>query len=67
MYLFACFSNGNIVVIDTRNKRLSTFNSTGCFKTTGVQSQTEEGTLENPFDLAITCDDMILVIDGQNV
>ena len=63
----ACFSNGNIVVIDTGNKRLSTFNSTGCFKTTGVQSQTEEGTLKNPFDLAITCDDMILIIDGQNV
>ena len=57
----ACFSNGNIVVIDTGNKRLSTF------KTTGVQSQIEEGTLKNPFDLAITCDDMILVIDGQNV
>ena len=63
----ACFSNGDIVVADTTNERLSMFTSTGCYKTTGVQSETEEGKLKSPWGVAVNSDDMLLVTDGQNV
>ena len=63
----ACFSNGDIVVADTRNKRLSMFTSAGCYKTTGVHSETEEGKLKSPWGVAVNSDDMLLVTDGQNV
>ena len=63
----ACFSNGDIVVADTTNKRLSMFTSTGCYKTTGVHSETEEGKLKSPWGIAVNSNDMLLVTDGQNV
>ena len=63
----ACFSNGDIVVADTTNKRLSMFTSTGCYQTPGVQSETEEGKLKSPWGVAVDSDDMLLVTDGQNV
>ena len=63
----ACFSNGDIVVADISNKRLSMFTSTGCYKTTGIQSETEEGKLKLPWGVAVDSDDMLLVTDGQNV
>ncbi|XP_071799032.1 E3 ubiquitin-protein ligase TRIM32-like [Asterias amurensis] len=63
----ACFSNGDIVVCDHERQLLSTFTSKGSYKSTGVQSGTEDGKLKQPFDVAVTSDDLLLVIDGQDV
>ncbi|XP_071808190.1 uncharacterized protein [Asterias amurensis] len=63
----ACFSNGDIVAIDTKLYVLSTFTSKGIYKSTGVQSGTEDGKLKQPFGVAVTTDDLLLVIDGQDV
>ncbi|XP_071808191.1 uncharacterized protein [Asterias amurensis] len=63
----ACFSNGDIVVTDSKRRLLSTFTSKGIYKSTGVQSETEDGKLKQPFGVAVTSDDLLLVIDGQDV
>ncbi|XP_071808188.1 uncharacterized protein [Asterias amurensis] len=63
----ACFSNGDIVVTDTGRMLISTFTSTGIYKSTGVQSGTEDGKLSQPFDVAVTSDDLLLVTDEQDV
>ncbi|XP_033637814.1 tripartite motif-containing protein 3-like [Asterias rubens] len=63
----ACFSNGDIVVWDSERQLLSTFTSTGSYKSTGVQSETEDGKLKRPFHVAVTSDDLLLVTDGQDV
>ncbi|XP_071786588.1 uncharacterized protein [Asterias amurensis] len=63
----ACFSNGDIVVIDSRRWLLSTFTSKGSYKSTGVQSGTEDGQLKQPCNVAVTSDDLLLVTDGQDV
>ncbi|XP_033632234.1 tripartite motif-containing protein 2-like [Asterias rubens] len=62
----ACFSNGDIVVTDTARRLLSTFTSKGSYKSTGVQSGTEDGKLIQPYGVAVT-DDLLLVTDGQDV
>ncbi|XP_071787267.1 uncharacterized protein [Asterias amurensis] len=63
----ACFSNGNVVVIDSTRCLLSTFTSKGSYKSTGVQSGTEDGKLKQPFGVTVTSDDLVLVTDGQDV
>ncbi|XP_033631724.1 E3 ubiquitin-protein ligase TRIM71-like [Asterias rubens] len=63
----ACFINGDIVVIDTERRPVSTFTSNGTYKSTGVQSGTEDGQLKQPFNVAVTSDDLLLVTDGQDV
>ncbi|XP_071808185.1 uncharacterized protein [Asterias amurensis] len=63
----ACFSNGDIVVCDFEGRQLSTFTSKGSYKSTGVQSGTEDGKLSQPFDVAVTSDDLLLVTDEQDV
>ncbi|XP_071787521.1 uncharacterized protein [Asterias amurensis] len=62
-----CFSNGDIVVIDSLMCLLSTFTSKGSYKSTGVQSGTEDGKLKQPFGVTVTSDDLLLVTDGQDV
>ncbi|XP_033631735.1 uncharacterized protein LOC117293498 [Asterias rubens] len=63
----ACFSNGDIVVVDSTRCLLSTFTSKGSYQSTGVQSGTEDGKLKQPFNVAVTSDDLLLVTDGQDV
>ncbi|XP_033631916.1 tripartite motif-containing protein 2-like [Asterias rubens] len=63
----ACFSNGDIVFTDTARRLLSTFTSKGSYKSTGVQSGTEDGKLKQPFGVTVTSDDLLLVTDGQDV
>ncbi|XP_033644369.1 E3 ubiquitin-protein ligase TRIM71-like [Asterias rubens] len=63
----ACFSNGDIVVTDSTRRLLSTFTSKGIYKSTGVQSGSDDGKLKKPFGVAVTSDDLLLVIDGQDV
>ncbi|XP_071787425.1 uncharacterized protein [Asterias amurensis] len=64
----ACFSNGDIVVTDSTRCLLSTFTSKGTYKSTGVQSGTgRDGKLKQPFNVAVTSDDLLLVTDGQDV
>ncbi|XP_033631723.1 E3 ubiquitin-protein ligase TRIM71-like [Asterias rubens] len=63
----ACFSNGDIVVTDTYMWLLSTFTSKGSYKSTGGQSGTEDGKLIQPYGVAVTSDDLLLVTDGQDV
>ncbi|XP_071787249.1 uncharacterized protein [Asterias amurensis] len=63
----ACFSNGDIVVTDAVMQKLSTFTSKGSYKSTGVQSRTEDDKLKQPFGVTVTSDDLLLVTDGQNV
>ncbi|XP_071799057.1 E3 ubiquitin-protein ligase TRIM32-like [Asterias amurensis] len=63
----ACFSNGDIVVCDYKRQLLSTFTSNGSYKSTGVQSGTEDGKLKTPRGVAVTSDDLLLVTDGQDV
>ncbi|XP_033644373.1 E3 ubiquitin-protein ligase TRIM71-like [Asterias rubens] len=63
----ACFSNGDIVVTDTVRMLLSTFTSKGIYKSTGVQSGTEDGKLKQPFGVAVTSDDLLLVTDGEDI
>ncbi|XP_071786907.1 uncharacterized protein [Asterias amurensis] len=63
----ACFSNGDIVVTDSTRCLLSTFTSNGSYKSTGVQSGTEDGKLKQPFGVTVTSDDLLLVTDGQDV
>ncbi|XP_071786922.1 uncharacterized protein [Asterias amurensis] len=63
----ACFSNGDIVVTDTLRQKLSIFTSKGSYKSSGVQSGTEDGKLKQPFNVAVTSDDLLLVTDGQDV
>ncbi|XP_033642994.1 tripartite motif-containing protein 2-like [Asterias rubens] len=62
----ACFSDGDIVVCDYE-RLLSTFTSKGSYKSTGVQSGTEDGKLKRPFDVVVTSNDLLLVIDGPDV
>ncbi|XP_071799021.1 uncharacterized protein [Asterias amurensis] len=63
----ACFSNGDIVVCDFKRRLLSTFTSTGSYKSTGVQSGTEDGKLKHPYGVAVTSNDLLLVTDRQDV
>ncbi|XP_071787106.1 uncharacterized protein [Asterias amurensis] len=63
----ACFSNGDIVVIDSARCLLSTFTSKGSYKSTGGRSGTEDGKLKQPFGVTVTSDDLLLVTDGQDV
>ncbi|XP_071810399.1 E3 ubiquitin-protein ligase TRIM32-like [Asterias amurensis] len=63
----ACFSDGDIVVCDYERLLLSTFTSKGSYKSTGVQNGTEDGKLKCPFDVAVTSNDLLLVIDGPDV
>ncbi|XP_033631897.1 E3 ubiquitin-protein ligase TRIM71-like [Asterias rubens] len=63
----ACFSNGDIVVTDTARRLLSTFTSKGSYKSAGGQSGTEDGKLIQPYGVAVTSDDLLLVTDGQDV
>ncbi|XP_033644371.1 uncharacterized protein LOC117304002 [Asterias rubens] len=62
----ACFSNGDIVVTDT-SRCLFTFTSKGNYKSTGVQSGSEDGKLKQPFGAAVTSDDLLLVTDGEDI
>ncbi|XP_033635105.1 transcription intermediary factor 1-beta-like [Asterias rubens] len=62
----ACFSNSDIVVSDTKRCLLSTFTSKG-YKSTDVHRGTEDGQIENPRDVAVTSNDLLLVIDGYDV
>ncbi|XP_071787507.1 uncharacterized protein [Asterias amurensis] len=63
----ACFSIGDIVVTDSKRWLLSTFTSKGSYKSTGGQRGTEDGKLKQPFNVAVTSDDLLLVTDGQDV
>ncbi|XP_033644042.1 uncharacterized protein LOC117303791 [Asterias rubens] len=63
----ACFSNGDTVVNDTARCLLSTFTSKGIYKSTGGQSGSEDGKLKQPVGVAVTSDDLLLVIDRQDV
>ncbi|XP_071798883.1 uncharacterized protein [Asterias amurensis] len=63
----ACLSNGDIVVTDIGRDLISTFTSKGCYKCTGVQSETEDGQLKKPYRIAVTSDDLILATDGHAV
>ncbi|XP_071796141.1 uncharacterized protein [Asterias amurensis] len=63
----ACFSNGDIVVADIVRELVFTFTSEGSYKSTGVQSGTEDGKLKQPRGVAVTSDDLLLVTDGQDV
>ncbi|XP_038056007.1 tripartite motif-containing protein 2-like [Patiria miniata] len=62
----ACFRNGDIVVIDTRLKRLSLFSSTGRYKTSVAKGDARHQ-LEAPFGLAVTHDDLLIVTDKKKV
>ncbi|XP_038050929.1 E3 ubiquitin-protein ligase TRIM71-like [Patiria miniata] len=61
----ACFSNGDIVVTDTTQKRLSLFTFTGQFKTSVVQGG-ECNQLEAPWGV-VTYDDLLFVTDKKKV
>ncbi|XP_038052391.1 E3 ubiquitin-protein ligase TRIM56-like [Patiria miniata] len=61
-----CFSNGDIVVCDTDLKRLSLFTSTGHFKTSIAQGA-ECHELDDPFSVAVNCDDLLFVTDKDKV
>ncbi|XP_071797928.1 uncharacterized protein [Asterias amurensis] len=63
----ACFSNGDIVVTDIGRGLLSTFTSKDCYKSTGVQSETEDGQLYCPNGVCVTSDDLLLATDGLDV
>ncbi|XP_071808582.1 uncharacterized protein [Asterias amurensis] len=63
----ACFSNGDTVVTDISRCLLSTFTPKGSYKSTGVQSETEDGKLKQPVSVAVTPDDHLLVTDLQDV
>ncbi|XP_033644372.1 E3 ubiquitin-protein ligase TRIM56-like [Asterias rubens] len=63
----ACFSNGDTVVTDIGRCLLSTFTSKGNYKSTGVQSGSEDGKLKQPVGVAVTSDDLLLVTDGEDV
>ncbi|XP_071798628.1 uncharacterized protein [Asterias amurensis] len=63
----AFFSNGDIAVTDIESWLLSTFTSKGFYKSTGVQSGTEDGKLKQPYGVAVTSDDLLLVTDGPDI
>ncbi|XP_033644041.1 E3 ubiquitin-protein ligase TRIM71-like [Asterias rubens] len=63
----SCLSNGDIVVTDSMRRILSTFTSKGNYKSTGVQSGSEDGKLKQPVGVAVTSDDLLLVTDGEDI
>ncbi|XP_038051815.1 tripartite motif-containing protein 2-like [Patiria miniata] len=62
----ACFSNGDVVVTDVTQKRLSLFTSNGQFKTS-VDQGTDSNQLENPWRVGVNCDDLLFVTDEDKV
>ncbi|XP_038052438.1 E3 ubiquitin-protein ligase TRIM71-like [Patiria miniata] len=63
----ACFSNGDIVVTDTTQNRLSMFTSTGLYKTSVANGGADCHELEAPFRIAVTQNDLLFVTDKQKV
>ncbi|XP_038059822.1 E3 ubiquitin-protein ligase TRIM56-like [Patiria miniata] len=61
-----CFSNGDIVVCDTVLKQVSLFTSTGQFKTSIAQGA-ECHALEDPWSVAVNCDDLLFATDEDKV
>ncbi|XP_038056022.1 tripartite motif-containing protein 2-like [Patiria miniata] len=62
----ACFTNGDIVVADTRLNRLSLFSSTGRYKTSVAKGDLRHQ-LEAPLGVAGTHDDLLFVTDKKKV
>ncbi|XP_038051816.1 E3 ubiquitin-protein ligase TRIM56-like [Patiria miniata] len=62
----ACLNNGNVVVTDTTQKRLSLFTSQGQYKTLVLQGP-DRHQLQNPWRVAVTCDDQLFVTDRKKV
>ncbi|XP_038052389.1 E3 ubiquitin-protein ligase TRIM71-like [Patiria miniata] len=62
----ACFKNGDIVVTDTKQKRLSLFTSNGQFKTS-VDQGADSNQLEAPCGVAVNHDDLVFVTDQKKV
>ncbi|XP_038052448.1 tripartite motif-containing protein 3-like [Patiria miniata] len=62
----ACFSNGDVVVTDGTEKRLSLFSSKGQYKTSVPQGP-DRHQLENPRRVAVTRDDQLFVTDRKKV
>ncbi|XP_038052433.1 tripartite motif-containing protein 45-like [Patiria miniata] len=72
----ACFNNGDIVVTDTTQNRLSLFTSTGSYKTSvkqgagGDQLEAQAAKcreLEAPWNVAVNRDDLLFVTDQKKV
>ncbi|XP_038054327.1 tripartite motif-containing protein 2-like [Patiria miniata] len=62
----ACFSNGDIAVTDTTQKRLSLFTSTGQFKSSVPQGP-DCDQLNNPWRVAVSSEDLLFVTDKKKV